>query len=233
MKFPEDFINKVIHGDCLEVMRQMPDKCVDLVLTDPPYEISDSQPGASELMSLGKYNSKDFGNVTIGFSVEETLGECLRLCKGGCNMFVFCSNKQISKIMGWGEKKGFYTTLLVWNKNNAAPFANGVWRQDAEFIVHIRESGAYFQGDAEIKKKVTIFPTNASQFGHPTEKPVELIKKFITIGSKEGDLIFDPFGGSCTTAVACKQMNRKYICIEKEAKYVSICNERLAQDMLF
>jgi DNA modification methylase len=68
---------------------------------------------------------------------------------------------------------------------------------------------------------------------HPTQKPVELMKWCVENYSEEGMTILDPFGGSCTTAVACKQLKRNYICIEKEKRYVEICHQRLSQDMLF
>lgn len=63
---------------------------------------------------------------------------------------------------------------------------------------------------------------------HPTQKPVDMFSYLIEKSTAENSVVLDPFGGSCTTAVACKQLKRNYICIEKEEKYVQICNERLA-----
>lgn len=217
---------KIINGDCLVEMRKFPDKSFDLVLTDPPYDISGAPPGDSEIMSLGKYNSGAFYDVTEGFDVSEVLSECRRILRK-VNIFCFCSNRQIPEIMRWGQIQGFYTTLLVWNKTNSVPFANGVWRQDAEFIVHIREKGAYFEGDSEMKRKVVQMPINPSEYGHPTEKPIELIKKYILIGSKEGDKILDPFMGSGTTLVAAKQLNRNAVGIEISESYCKIAQTRL------
>jgi len=219
-------LNKIHNVDCLEFMRTLPDKCIDLVLTDPPYEISSSKPGNSKLMSLGKYNSDNYIELTKGFDVDLIFGEFLRVLKS-FNCFVFCSNDQLSKIMSWGESKGFYTTCLVWNKTNSAPFANNVWRQDIEFVVHIREKGAYFEGNSELKKKVIQLPTNHSTYGHPTEKPIEIIYKYLQIGSKEGDIIFDPFIGSGTTGVACQMLNRNYIGCEISPEYCKIAEDRI------
>jgi site-specific DNA-methyltransferase (adenine-specific) len=227
-----DLLNKIHNLDCLDFMRSLPDKCIDLVVTDPPYDISDSKPGNSELMSLGKYNADNFAELKNGFDVEVVFSEIVRIQKK-VNCFIFCANKQIAEIMTIAQRGGYYVTLLVWNKTNSAPFANGVWRQDAEFIVHVRESGAYFEGNAEEKRKVVQMPTNPSQFGHPTEKPLNLIMKYVLIGSKEGDIVFDPFMGSGTTAVAAKQLGRKFLGCELSEKYVAIANERLRQDYLF
>jgi len=219
-------LNRIYQGDCLDLMREMEDKSVDLVLTDPPYRISGLPPGDSDIMSLGKYNSSTFTDITDGYPINDTLNEFKRILKK-VNIFVFCSNLQIPEIMGWGFNNKYFTTLLVWNKTNSVPFANGVWRQDAEFIIHIRESGAYFQGDAEIKRKVTRLSANPSEFGHPSEKPTRLIEKFLMIGSKADDLILDPFLGSGTTAVACKKLGRNFIGIEREPAYIAIAEKRL------
>lgn len=220
-------MNKIYNMDCLEFMKQVPDKYFDLVLTDPPYEISKSDPGNTSIMSLGKFSSVGkLADISDGFNVDLVLNECLRISKK-CNMFVFCSNKQVSKIMKWGEDKGFYTTCLVWHKNNSAPFANGVWRGDIEFCIHIREKGAYFEGGANEKQKVTTLPANPSEFGHPTEKPIRLVDKYLRIGATQGHKVFDPFMGSGTTAVACKSLGIDFVGCELEPDYVAIANKRL------
>lgn len=220
-------MNKIHNIDCLEFMKQVPDNYFDLVLTDPPYEISKSEAGKSSIMSLGKF-TKDgrLSEISDGFNVELVLNECLRITKKA-NMFVFCSNKQVSKIMNFGEERGFYTTCLVWHKNNSAPFANGVWRGDIEFCIHIREKGAYFEGGASIKQKVTKLPCNPSEFGHPTEKPIKLVDKYLRIGAGSDHKVFDPFMGSGTTAVACKSLGLDWCGCELESDYVEIANKRL------
>ena len=220
-------MNKIYNMDCLEFMKQVPDNYFDLVLTDPPYEISKSDPGNSSIMSLGKFSSVGkLADISDGFDVDLVLNECLRITKKA-NMFVFCSNKQVSKIMQFGESRGFYTTALVWHKNNSAPFANGVWRGDIEFCIHIREKCAYFEGDANIKQKVTKLPANQSEFGHPTEKPIRLVDKYLRIGATQGHKVFDPFMGSGTTAVACQSLGLEWCGCELEADYVAIANKRL------
>jgi site-specific DNA-methyltransferase (adenine-specific) len=224
-------LNTIYNEDCLETMKRMPDNFVDLIVTDPPYDISSSKPGNSELMSLRKYNSENFSALTSGFNIDEVLQEFKRITKK-MNCFIFCSNNQIPDLMSWGIRNNYYTTLLVWNKTNSAPFANGVWRQDAEFIVHIREKGTYFDGNAELKRKVVQSASNPSEYGHPTEKPKRLISRYLRIGSDEGDLVYDPFMGSGTTARACKDLNRNYIGSEISKEYCDIAESRLKQEVL-
>ena len=220
---------KLYHGDCLEILPQL-DVEVDLVLTDPPYELDNTPPGKNNLSTLGKAKSNKYKELCYGFNIEETFN---KIKQEKVNMFVFCSNKQIPEIMSYGLSKDFYTTLLVWNKYNSPPFANGVWRQDLEFIVHIREKGGYFEGGSEIKKKCTVLPYNSTDIKHPTVKPTELINKYIKIGSKENDLILDPFLGSGTTAVAAESLNRRWIGIEREQKYCDIAIERLKNEVQY
>ena len=143
------------------------------------------------------------------------------------NMFMFCSNEQVSKLMQWGEKKGYVTTLLVWHKYNSLPFANCVWWSDTEFIIHIREKSATFQGNSDLKSKVFRHPIVKSRWGHPTEKPIQLISRYIRIGSNEGDTILDPFMGSGTTGVAALRLNRKFIGIEINNEYFKSAKERI------
>jgi DNA modification methylase len=215
---------KIYHGNCLEIMPLL-DK-VDLVVIDPPYELSDSGPGKSHCrMSLNKFDSESYKEIVTGFNHQKTFGMIESICKP-MHLFCFCSNKQISKFMLYGELKDYPTTLLIWNKTNSAPFANGVWRGDAEYCVHIRKRGAYFEGNAELKRKVIQHPIVSDQ-AHPTEKPILIIKKYIEIGSSENMTILDPFLGSGTTLVACKELKRNGIGIEINEKYCEIAKKRL------
>lgn len=224
----ENLINKIINADCMDILKQLPDKSIDLVLTDPPYLYKSLCGKRSFLEKSIRKISNDLDNIKDGFDIDLIFEEFIRISKK-FNMFCFCSNSQISSIMGWGEKNNYITNLLIWHKPNVAPFANGVWKQDCEFCVHIRESGAFFEGRAEVKNKVITLPTKPSKYGHPTEKPLSIIERYVCLGSKENDLILDPFSGSGTTAVACWELKRKFICIEKDPDYWKASVERLKE----
>jgi site-specific DNA-methyltransferase (adenine-specific) len=213
-------------GDCLEILPALGK--VDAVVTDPPYELSDAGPGKSHYgMSLKKFDSSAYKDIVSGFDLGTFFPAIEALCSP-FNMFCFCSNKQISKIMAYHEAKGRSTTLCFWHKTNAAPFANGVWRGDVEYCVHAKEAGAVFVGNAEEKKKVSEFPAVQDQ-EHPTVKPLELIKKYVKICSQRDQTILDPFMGSGTTGVACAKLGRKFIGIELDPKYFDIACKRIEQ----
>lgn len=219
----------IYHGDCAEILPQLDP--VDLVLTDPPYELSDSGPGKYHYgMSLKKFDSEQYKNIVSGVDYERTLGIAVSL-QSVASVFCFCSNKQISNLMSWGEGKGYAATLLIWHKTNSVPFANGVWRGDIEYCVHIRGKGAYFKGDSRLKSKVFSHPIVVDNV-HPTVKPIKLIARYIRIGSMPGGLVLDPFMGSGTTLRAAKDLGRKAIGIELEERYCEIAANRLRQEVL-
>ena len=213
-------------GDCLEIMRDMPDASVDAVITDPPYILNNASGHKGCLEKSNKVHK--IRHLENGFDIAASVDEWERLCKP-LHSFVFCSNAQISNLMLEGERREYITNLLVWHKFNAIPAINGTWRPDAEFIVHYRQPRATFQGDVELKSKVAAIPINASKHGHPTEKPLALIEKYIRVCTNEGDTILDPFMGSGTTGVACARLNRNFIGIEINPSYFEIAQRRIAE----
>ena len=208
MKFPDDYINRVIHGDCLQVMRGMPDGCVDLVLTDPPYGI-----GESNRKNLSRGNlapPTDYGDYSwdaerIG---PEYIRECMRVSK---NQIIFGGN--------------YYTDVLpptpcwiFWDKKNGNnDFADGelAW---TSFPSTLRRFEWMWNG---------MLRQGGEPRYHPTGKPVALGRWILERYSQPEDTILDPFMGSGTFLVAAKMLGRRYIGIDIEEKYVRIAEERL------
>ena len=137
---------------------------------------------------------------------------------------------QIGKILTFFNSRNLKTELLVWEKLNPAPLCNGKYISDLEYIVYVHDKGSCFNNDApfEFKKKCKMYPIVVSNDKvHPTQKPLGLFEKILLDYSKENDLILDCFGGSGTTAVACYNTNRRFICIEKDKEYYEKSIERL------
>jgi len=213
-------------GDCMDVLPTL--GRFDLVLTDPPYLLSNVGGHKGIYNDDSSNANKKLCGIQDGFDFDRFWAVISVMCKP-FNAFIFCSNRQIPMMMQRGFDCGLMTTLLVWNKYNSIPFINGTWRQDAEFVIHFKEYGATFQGNTDTKSKVVSIPINASQYGHPTEKPIELIKRYVSICSNRGDTILDPFAGSGTTGVAAIQLGRKFTGIEREPKYFDIACKRIEQ----
>ena len=222
-------INKIYNMDCIEGMRQMPDKSVDLVVTDPPYLIETS--GAGIYKQDNKQYVKELNEMKDGFS-REILDELCRIMKK-INIYFFCSQKQIIPLIDYFVKeKNCNWNLLTWHKSNPVPACGNKYLTDTEFILFFREKGVKIYG--EYKSKFTYYVTPLNQkdkktYGHPTIKPLDMVSNFIINSSKEGDIVFDPFMGSGTTAVAAMKCNRNFLGYELNPDYYEICNKRIKE----
>ena len=212
-------INKIIQGDCLEVMKDIEDNHFDLCLTDIPYnEVNRKNNG---LRNLNK------GIVDeVNFDMIEMLNSINRVCKG--SFYIFCGIEQVSEIRKYFVEKGLSTRMCFWEKTNPSPM-NGeyIWLSSVECIIYAKNSGSTFNGFCE--SPVFRYACGTNKY-HPTQKPIKLLIKMIEISSNEGDLILDCFAGSCSTAVACKRMGRNFIMIEQDSDYCEIGRKRLKQE---
>lgn len=146
------------------------------------------------------------------------------------NIFIWCSKSQILDLLKYFvEKKKCYFELLVWAKTNAMP-TNQTFLSDLEYCLYFRESGVKINNDYELKSKWYESGTNKkdkSKWLHPTIKPLELVTNHILLATQPNDVVLDCFGGSGTTAVACKNTGRHFILIEKNKDFYNISNDRV------
>lgn len=229
----------VYYGDYRNFVGGLPDKCVDLIVTDPPY-LHNKGHGNSKVN--GKFgivsNSPlyDFSGKMLedmnGFGetqTEEFLSLSRRVLKK-MNLYAFCSENQLLYYLSWAKKNGFYSTTLVWEKPlfimNRNKFSN-----NAEFIVRIYEHGGTELNklqDSNLYRRVKHTETiRGKNKKHPTEKPIDLIKELLLVSSKENDLILDPFCGSGTTGVACRELKRQFVGCEKDYQYYEVSRNRI------
>lgn len=223
----EQYINKIINADCLDILKQLPDRCIDLVLTDPPYLVEIHGGTKSPLAQRTAKVRDSIEFMANDFDFTRVSTELLRISN---NIVMFCSNAQISRTMAFFEKAGMRTSLCVWDKTNPAPLGFNKMVNNLEYIVIARGKGAYFNNNLPIEKKFMSFqyPTPANK-EHPATKPIELFSDLINLFSKENDLVLDCFSGSGTTAVACHNLKRRFICIERDREYWKASCERLEQ----
>lgn len=208
----EQYINKIINADCLDILKQLPDKCVDLLLTDPPYGIDYGGQlikGEEYKTQTNKHGWRNFGNGEWDKErpSAEIFREMLRVSK---NQIIWGGNyfaDLLPASQGW----------FVWNKmQRNFSLADGelAW---TSFDKALRIFD-YSRGQANQDEKI-----------HPTQKPLKLIEWCLARGGVENDLILDCFSGSGTTAVACHNLKRRFICIEKDPDYWRLSCERLEQ----
>jgi len=238
MKYPDDFINKIIQGDCLEAMKQIPDNSIDLVLTDPPYELEErSSYGKKDLAKSLQKHRDELKDLKLTKSLGIIWCKEISRIQKNINCLIWCSRLQLRDYLNYfvGEL-GCNFDILIWNKTNAFPTFNNKYITDKEYCLFFRTKGAKaYMSNYEEAKTIFISAINSkdkNKYKHPTIKPLNIIEKLVKNHSKENDLIFDPFLGSGTTAVACKHLKRNFIGIEISPEYCKIAEQRLRQDLL-
>lgn len=222
-------LNKIYNMDCLEGMKLIPDNTIDLVVTDPPYLIETS--GAGIYKQADKQYVKELNDMKDGFSTQ-VLDELCRIMKK-INIYFFCSQKQIIPLLDYFVKgKKCNWNLLTWHKTNPVPACGNKYLTDTEFILFFRERGVRVYGEFNTKFTYYVTPLNQKDkksYGHPTIKPINIVKNLIVNSSLENGLVFDPFMGSGTTAVAAIECGRNYLGYELNPDYYGICNKRIEE----
>ncbi len=217
---------RLIHGDCLEKMAKLPDGCVDMVLTDPPYNIS----RANNFHTMEGRQGLDFGEWDKGFDLFGYIKELPRILDENGSFIVFNDWKNLGDIVRFAESVGFTTKdMLRIRKRNPMPrnrtrryvtdYECAVWftMPKAKWVFNMQgESFSRPEFEASVKKGL-----------HPTQKPLNVMEDLVLIHSNKGDVILDPFMGSGTTGVACANLNRDFIGIERDDKYFAIAEDRI------
>lgn len=216
---------KLYHGDCHEIqINETP----AAIITDPPYEI-DIARGDKGCLESPYLKSKNLLDLTKGFDIPNTLTQWAAILNQKGTIWLFCSNNQIGEIMQTAQSLGYKPTLTVWHKYNSIPFCNNTFRQDAEFMICCRSKGAGLNGTLTQKSKIKRHPIVKTEYKHPTIKPLPIVEDMVLMSTKENDLVFDPFAGSGTTAIACKKHNRRFIGCEINETYCQIFAERISE----
>lgn len=230
----DDLIGKITCADCMDVLPCLPDKCIDLVLTDPPYLIKNTTAGGGSKFakSIQKMNDQiKNANLTDGVSLD-FCEQIVRVSKK-INCYIWCSKDQIISYLDFFVKQhGCSFDILCWVKGNAMPTFNNKYLSDKEYCLYFRRGGYCQPKNYESAKTIFNLPINITDknlFGHPTIKPLSIFNTLIENSSKENDLVLDCFSGSGTTAVACHNLKRRFICIEKDPEYAEKSRERLKQ----
>lgn len=226
MKF-EDMINNIINCDCYEMIKNIPDKSIDLVYIDIPYEMQSGGKGAGAFGDrIHKLIRKDMKNIIDG--IDYKIFDLLKSKMRKVNLFVWCNKQQIKEIIE--IFKDYSLEILVWCKSNPTPFTNNVWLSDIEYCLYFREEGIKLNDGYELKSKWYISPINKSDkdlYNHPTIKPLDLVKRHILHTTQENDIVLDCFCGSGTTCVACKETGRRFIGMEINKEYYEIAQKRI------
>lgn len=230
----------LLHNDDFrEVLPKiLEDHSVDLILTDPPYN--------ANRMKNGKWGHRpnhvisadwdQFTNDEYYSLINDFFRESARVIKTGGTLITFVDARDLSRFYDMAVENGFwYKNVLTWHKTNPFP-AN----MDKHFL-YSTEHMMYFTYGSKVGTfnnfgkpvhsmiETPITPKREKKYGnHQAQKPLKVINWLVETVSNKGDIVLDPFMGSGTTCVSCKQLERKYIGIEKEPEFYEIANKRLS-----
>jgi DNA modification methylase len=225
--------NQIITDDCFEALKSIANNSVDLILTDPPYIIS-----RNSNFSKNSENTK-FNKISIDFGdwdkepidMDLLFKEYKRVLKPGGTLIIFYDVWKCDQLKESAELSGFkQPRVCQWVKNNPTPVNSKInYLSNAVefFFTFVKGKNATF--NSKYDKGIYNYPLchGKERSSHPTQKPVALFKEIILKHSNPGDVVLDTFAGAGTTAVACKEIDRNYILIERDPEYVKIIESRL------
>lgn len=219
---------QLYQGDCLEIMKQIPEGKIDLLITDPPYKTitgGDSNGANSERpKGMLQGNRKLFKHQNI--KISSWMPEIYRVLKEGSHCYIFTNSLNLQEMLNEATKAGFKLhNLLVWEKNNCTP--SQYYMKNCEYVLFLRKGKAKWINNIGDSKTVHKFNNIIGNKLHPTEKPVDLIEYYLLNSSEPNDIVFDPFMGSGSTGEAAVKNNRNFVGIELDEKYFNIAKERL------
>ena len=226
----ENLVNKIYLGDTLDLMKEIPDESVDLVVTDPPY-------GMAYHGNRRKEKPDKWGNIDKKFDhikndsgedfenlLKTYISECYRIMKENTAIYMFCSWHKVGFFQTELEKYFTPKNLLVWNKNNhTVGDLYGSYAPKHELIWFCHKGRVLMQ-DSKRYDDVLDFDKIHNPV-HPTMKPVGMLRLFVRTSSKKGDIVFDGFMGSGSTAVAAASEGRKFIGAELDENYHKIASD--------
>lgn len=221
---------ELIHGDCLIEMKKIPDKSIDLVVTDPPYKVVSGGTNHPTINMRGSVVGKNDGKIFEHNDIEisEWLPEVKRVMKDDTQGYIFTNQLNLLPYLKELERQELdIHRVLIWDKGIAT------WTQwymkSYEPIIFFRKGKAKAINEQGSKDIICI--PNPREKMHPTEKLVGLMGIMIRNSSQSNEVVLDPFMGSGTTGVACKELGRNFIGIEIEKKYYDIAVKRINNTM--
>lgn len=229
--------NMVYNTDCMGLLAAMPDECIDLIVTDPPYRVTSHGGMASTSMSgywvtKKAHSGKIFNHNDI--DIADYLPQFYRLLKPDAHCYIMCNNFNLPHFFDVVNKSDFkFVKLLVWNKQSK--ICGRYYMGQVEHIFFLRKGKEKPINDCSTSDLLTFSNFNrakdtAGNNLHDTIKPVPLFQRLVENSSQEGGIVLDPFCGSGTLAVACIRARRRYICCEIDKHYYDVATQRIEQE---
>ena len=226
----------LIHGDCLEKLKDLEDNSVDSIVTDPPYKMTargnSGNSGGMFLKDINK-SGKVFNHNDI--LISEWLPHCYRVLKESSHIYIMTNHINLHEYLNIIKSTGFhFIKSLIWNKGNK--IMSQYYMSQFEYILFCRKGFAKKINNCGTSDIIDI-PNKKQKNSdglnlHDTEKPVSLMEVLIQNSSIEKQTILDPFMGIGSTGLACKNINRNFIGIEMDKNYFDIAKNRIEQTLI-
>jgi site-specific DNA-methyltransferase (adenine-specific) len=229
--------------DCIRSIKRLANGSIDLILTDPPYNLGNFMKGRDT--NLKKMRDNFFGDAgwdDLSFedwekSMDNFFEESVRVLKKGGAMIVFMAIIKVESIIKIAERHGlYYKTTGIWHKLNPMPrnmnlhFVNST---EAWIYFTYKKRTGTFNNDGKVLHdfiETGVAANGERKFGkHPTQKPVQLMEFFVKVLTNEGETVLDPFMGSGSVGVAAKKNNRNFIGVEINENYFQIATRRIQE----
>ncbi len=207
---------ELLHKPAAEYLAGFPDKSIDLVCIDPPFDFRSGG---------GDFNKADYmkkiykTKINKGFDLQ-LLNELARI-QPVINAYIFCNMGLLLKLIDFYKDRGLILDILVWHKTGAPPYCAQSYLADFEYILFVKDpqSKMYNNYNSSSKLFKTSIASNKNKLIHPTSKPVDLLLRLITNSSAPGDSVLDFFSGSGSTALACAESGRNFFGCEINKEY--------------
>jgi len=224
---------QLFNGDCLEVMKELPDNSIDLIVTDPPYKVTArGAAGNSGGMLQKKINKKGLVFAENNIEIEQWLPILYKKLKESGHCYIMTNHKNLHNFLNIIQKTGFYfTKSLIWDKQNK--IMGQYYMSQYEYILFLRKGKGVKINNCgtpdilSVKNKKIKGVDNKNL--HDTEKPIALMKILIENSSKENEIVLDPFMGIGSTGIACVELNRDFIGIELDREYYETATTRIEE----
>jgi site-specific DNA-methyltransferase (adenine-specific)/modification methylase len=224
----------LFNANSLEKMKSLPDSSIDLILTDPPYNIGEHSTGNMKMPGRKEINN-DIAEWDRGdFDPASLKEEFMRILKPKGNIMAFCNYNIIGQYHKTFDPLFDTFTFFIWHKTNPIPkFREAGFLNSCEMVVCMWNKGHTwnFWGQSEMhnffESPICQGKERLQSPCHPTQKPVKLLSHLLQIASNEGDVILDPFMGVGSTGEAALTNNRKFIGIELDKEYFKASEKRI------